>query len=105
MRVAGTAGKTFSSLDPDTQTSARSFDAACLAAGAVMGGMEMIVRGEADNGFALVRPPGHHAETDRAIAPLFDGTNYGPQPIEQGETAAVGGVAPDWLVEKLAAGL
>lgn len=67
MRVAGTAGKTFSSLDPDTQTSARSFDAACLAAGAVMGGMEMIVRGEADNGFALVRPPGHHAETDRAM--------------------------------------
>lgn len=67
MRVAGTAGKTFSSLDPDTQTSASSYDAACLAAGAVMGGMEMIVRGEADNGFALVRPPGHHAETDRAM--------------------------------------
>lgn len=67
MRVAGTAGKTFSSLDPDTQTSASSYDAACLAAGAVTGGMEMIVRGEADNGFALVRPPGHHAETDRAM--------------------------------------
>jgi acetoin utilization deacetylase AcuC-like enzyme len=67
MRVAGTAGKTFSSLDPDTQTSASSYDAACLAAGAVTGGMEMIMRGEADNGFALVRPPGHHAETDRAM--------------------------------------
>jgi acetoin utilization deacetylase AcuC-like enzyme len=67
MRVAGTAGKTFSSLDPDTQTSPRSFDAACLAAGAVTGGMEIIVRGEADNGFALVRPPGHHAEADRAM--------------------------------------
>ena len=67
MRVAGTAGKTFSSLDPDTQTSAKSYDAACLAAGAVTGGREMIVRGEADNGFALVRPPGHHAETDRAM--------------------------------------
>jgi len=67
MRVAGTAGKTFSSLDPDTQASPKSYDAACLAAGAVIDGMEMIVRGEADNGFALVRPPGHHAEADRAM--------------------------------------
>ena len=67
MRVAGTAGKAFSSLDPDTQASPKSFEAACLAAGAVTAGMEMIVRGEADNGFALVRPPGHHAETDRAM--------------------------------------
>jgi acetoin utilization deacetylase AcuC-like enzyme len=67
LRVAGTAGKAFSSLDPDTQTSAKSYDAACLAAGAVVGGMEMIIKGEADNGFALVRPPGHHAEADRAM--------------------------------------
>jgi len=67
MRVAGTAGKTFSSLDPDTQASARSYDAACLAAGAVVRGIEMINAGEVDNGFALVRPPGHHAENDRAM--------------------------------------
>ena len=67
MRIAGTAGKSFSSLDPDTQASPKSFDAACLAAGAVISGMEMIVQGEADNGFALVRPPGHHAEADRAM--------------------------------------
>ena len=67
MRVAGTAGKAFSSLDPDTQASPKSYDAACLAAGAVTNAMEMIVRGEADNGFALVRPPGHHAESDRAM--------------------------------------
>jgi acetoin utilization deacetylase AcuC-like enzyme len=67
MRIAGTAGKTFSSLDPDTQASPKSYDAACLAAGAVIDGMKMIVQGEADNGFALVRPPGHHAEADRAM--------------------------------------
>jgi acetoin utilization deacetylase AcuC-like enzyme len=66
-RVAGTAGKTFSSLDPDTQASPRSYDAACLAAGAVVKGIEMVNAGEADNGFALVRPPGHHAEADRAM--------------------------------------
>ena len=67
MRVAGTAGRTFSSLDPDTQASPKSYDAACLAAGAVVSGMEMILQDEVDNGFALVRPPGHHAETDRAM--------------------------------------
>jgi acetoin utilization deacetylase AcuC-like enzyme len=44
-----------------------SYDAACLAAGAVTNGMEMIVNGEADNGCALVRPPGHHAEAERAM--------------------------------------
>jgi len=84
MRVAGTAGKNFSSLDPDTQASAQSYDAACLAAGAVIGGMEMIVNREADNGFALVRPPGHHAEADRAMGfCLFNnvaiGARYGLQ--------------------------
>ena len=66
-RVAATAGQTFNSLDPDTQTSPRSYDAACLAAGAVVAGVEQLWRGEAENGFALVRPPGHHAEADRAM--------------------------------------
>ena len=44
LRVAGTAGKTFSSLDPDTQASAKSYDAACLAAGAVIDGMKMTIK-------------------------------------------------------------
>jgi len=43
------------------------------------------------------------AETDAAIAPLFDGSRYGPAPIGQGELAAQGGVAPEWLVHRLAA--
>jgi len=83
-RIAATAGKSFSSLDPDTQASAMSYDAACLAAGAITGGMEMIVNGESDNGFALVRPPGHHAEAGRAMGfCLFNnvaiGAHYGLQ--------------------------
>jgi acetoin utilization deacetylase AcuC-like enzyme len=96
MKVAGTAGKTFSSLDPDTQASPKSFDAACLAAGAVMGGMEMIMRGEADNGFALVRPPGHHAEVNRAMGfCLFNnvavGARYGLQSLGMERIAII-----DW---------
>ncbi|MGE5952555.1 MAG: RsmB/NOP family class I SAM-dependent RNA methyltransferase [Qipengyuania vulgaris] len=43
------------------------------------------------------------AETDESIAPLFDGSNYGPAAIADGEQAADGGVAPAWLAEKLAA--
>ena len=86
MRVAGTADQAFNSLDPDTQTSAKSYDAACLAAGAVIAGMEMIVNGEADNGFALVRPPGHHAEVNKAMGfCLFNnvavGARYGLQSL------------------------
>ncbi|MBU0482038.1 MAG: histone deacetylase [Proteobacteria bacterium] len=65
-RVAATAGRPFESLDPDTGTSAGSYDAARLAAGAVVQGCRMLSAGEADAVFALVRPPGHHAEADRA---------------------------------------
>ena len=66
-RIAATADKVFDILDPDTRTSARSFDAAQLAAGAVIHGVEELLAGRARNVFALVRPPGHHAEADRAM--------------------------------------
>jgi acetoin utilization deacetylase AcuC-like enzyme len=62
-RVAATAGKRFDLLDADTTTSPRSYDAACLAAGAVVEGTRLLVAGAVDNCFALVRPPGHHAES------------------------------------------
>ena len=66
-RLAETAGRNHDFLDADTQTSARSYDAACLAAGALIDGMRRIVAGEVDNCFCLVRPPGHHAERNRAM--------------------------------------
>lgn len=43
------------------------------------------------------------AETDPPLAQLFDGSNYGAAPIEPGEEAAEGGIAPAWLMERLAA--
>jgi acetoin utilization deacetylase AcuC-like enzyme len=55
------------SLDPDTTTSADSFRAAELAAGGTLALVEAVVQGEIDNGYALVRPPGHHAEHNRAM--------------------------------------
>jgi acetoin utilization deacetylase AcuC-like enzyme len=66
-RLAQTAGRNHDFLDADTQTSARSYEAACLAAGALIDGMQRIIAGEVDNCFCLVRPPGHHAERNRAM--------------------------------------
>ncbi|HBI14787.1 MAG TPA: histone deacetylase [Desulfobulbaceae bacterium] len=66
-KVAETAGKRQDFLDSDTRTSARTYEAACLAAGSLIDGMQRIVNGEVDNAFCLVRPPGHHAEKNRAM--------------------------------------
>jgi acetoin utilization deacetylase AcuC-like enzyme len=52
-------------LDPDTYCTSASFAQASLAAGTTCLAGELIAGGEAHNGFALVRPPGHHAERDR----------------------------------------
>jgi acetoin utilization deacetylase AcuC-like enzyme len=54
-------------LDADTVISKDSYDAAILAAGAGLTAVDMVLDGEADNVFCAVRPPGHHAEKDRAM--------------------------------------
>ncbi len=54
-------------LDPDTVTSERSYDAAGMAAGGFLELIDATLSGEIHNGFALVRPPGHHAESGKAM--------------------------------------
>ncbi|MEW6263736.1 MAG: histone deacetylase [Thermodesulfobacteriota bacterium] len=65
--VARTDGKPHGFFDADTSTSARSFQAALAAAGGLIALTGKVMDGELANGFALVRPPGHHAEADRAM--------------------------------------
>ncbi|MFN2269959.1 MAG: histone deacetylase [Anaerolineae bacterium] len=54
-------------LDLDTYMAPASFDAALMAAGGLVRAVEAVLAGEIDNGFALVRPPGHHATPTRAM--------------------------------------
>ncbi|MEW5817245.1 MAG: histone deacetylase [Spirochaetota bacterium] len=61
-QVADTAGRMYSFLDADTPTSPGSYRAALRAAGGLCNAVMAVVKGELDNAFALVRPPGHHAE-------------------------------------------
>ncbi len=54
-------------LDPDTALCPASGEAALRAAGAVCAAVDAVMAGEARNAFCAVRPPGHHAEPDRAM--------------------------------------
>ncbi|MDJ0833674.1 MAG: histone deacetylase family protein [Gammaproteobacteria bacterium] len=54
-------------LDGDTAMNPHTLDAALHAAGAAALGVDLVMRGEADQVFCNVRPPGHHAERHRAM--------------------------------------
>ena len=64
-RIAATAGKP-SMLDADTFTSPASHEIALMAAGAIVQAAAH-ARTTGEVAFALVRPPGHHAEADKAM--------------------------------------
>jgi acetoin utilization deacetylase AcuC-like enzyme len=69
--VAASAGRALTHFDADTAACARSFEAASLAAGTAVEVADAIVDGGIERGFAAVRPPGHHAESDRAMGFCF----------------------------------
>jgi acetoin utilization deacetylase AcuC-like enzyme len=66
-RIQGTKGKGPNLLDPDTFTSSESFGVSLKAAGSAVELTRRVIEGELDSGFALVRPPGHHAESWRPM--------------------------------------
>ncbi len=64
--IASTVGRSLM-LDPDTFTVPDSYNVACHAAGALLDLVDRVVAREFRHGFAAVRPPGHHAESERAM--------------------------------------
>jgi acetoin utilization deacetylase AcuC-like enzyme len=58
-------------IDGDTVVSAGTWEAALRAVGAGLAAVDAVVEGKAANAFCQVRPPGHHAEADRAMGFCF----------------------------------
>jgi acetoin utilization deacetylase AcuC-like enzyme len=68
-RIRASSGRT-AAFDPDTYASPATYEVALLAAGAAIVGVETVLEAApsgAARAFALVRPPGHHAEPNRAM--------------------------------------
>lgn len=78
-------------IDGDTIVSPKSGNAAIHAVGSICDAVDQLVAKTADNAFCAVRPPGHHAETDRAmgfclfnnvaVAAQYARSEYGMGPV------------------------
>ncbi|MFO7884136.1 MAG: histone deacetylase [Desulfobacteraceae bacterium] len=56
---------------PDNAICPDTYDIALLAAGGVLRAVDQVMEGTIDNAFCVVRPPGHHAEKDKAMGFCF----------------------------------
>ncbi|KJR96530.1 MAG: histone deacetylase [Desulfobulbaceae bacterium BRH_c16a] len=52
---------------PDNAICRDTYDVAFLAVGGVLKAIDAVMKGEVDNAFCAVRPPGHHAEMDQPM--------------------------------------
>ncbi len=61
------SGEALGRIDGDTVISAGTWEAAQRAVSAGLEAVDQVMAGRAHNAFCQVRPPGHHAESDRAM--------------------------------------
>ncbi len=66
-RIAETRRREVTYLDPDTTAGPWSYAAALRAAGGCITAVDAVLDGEVEGAFVFARPPGHHAEPDRAM--------------------------------------
>ena len=55
----------------DNQICPQTYETALLAVGGILNAVDMLMEGKIDNAFCAVRPPGHHAETNKALGFCF----------------------------------
>ncbi|MEM2924846.1 MAG: histone deacetylase [Methanocellales archaeon] len=71
-------------LDIDTVISPYSYEVALLAAGGILSALNAVLDGNVNNAFALVRPPGHHAERNQGMGfCLFNNVAIGARYLQQ----------------------
>ncbi|MCS6764606.1 MAG: histone deacetylase family protein [Candidatus Protistobacter heckmanni] len=58
-------------IDADTTMNSATWRAALRSAGGAVAAVDAVMRGDLDNAFCAARPPGHHAEPDRAMGFCF----------------------------------
>jgi len=81
--LESTRGQPAGRIDADTYYSPSSFDVACLAAGGTIDLARSVMQGRVSRGLAAVRPPGHHAESNRAMGfCLFNNIAVATQAIQ-----------------------
>ena len=68
--LARTAEKAHCYLDPDTETTPKSYETACLAVGGLFNAIDEVMAGEVDNAFALIRPAGSSCRQKRGFGIL-----------------------------------
>jgi acetoin utilization deacetylase AcuC-like enzyme len=56
---------------PDNRICRDSYETAMLAVGGILEVVDLVMKGELDNAFCAVRPPGHHAEVNRVMGFCF----------------------------------
>jgi len=69
---------------PDNAICRDTYDVAFLAVGGVLKAIDMVMKGEIDNAFCAVRPPGHHAEVDKPMGfCYFNNVAIGARYVQQ----------------------